>query len=161
MSFKWKKSLFRTDMFSLDPQDIQRCFSSSRVLFFPSPWPLLSNILIFLLHFLFILSSHCLFSLSPQSVSLSADCNRTHRLRPDGDDGQAVPAQAHHCWHQRLCPPHWLRPHQEGAWITLYIQFYLRLGFSIYHPTLGRTQQLCSRIQNPVNLFHSTVTCFP
>lgn len=41
--------------------------------------------------------------------------NRTYRLWPDGDDGQAVPAQDHHCRHQRLCPPHWLRPHQEGG----------------------------------------------
>lgn len=48
-------------------------------------------------------------------LRLPAAGNGTYRLWPDGDDGQAVPAQDHHCWHQRLCPPHWLRPHQEGG----------------------------------------------
>lgn len=67
----------------------------------------------------FPLHSHYLFILLLFSVCFPlcfpAAGNRTYRLWPDGDDGQAVPAQDHHCWHQRLCPPHWLRPHQEGG----------------------------------------------
>lgn len=86
--------------------------SSSHVPFLP-PRPLLSSIHPPLLSSLFFLSLICL------PLHLSADCNRTHRLRPDGDDGQAVPTQAHHRWHQCLCPPHWLRPRQEGARRTL------------------------------------------
>lgn len=53
-------------------------------------------------------------------VPFFAACNGTHRLWADGDDSQAVPAQAHHRWHQCLCSPHWLCPHQEGELKSLY-----------------------------------------
>lgn len=69
-------------------------------------------------------------------LRFSAAGNGTYRLRPDGDDSQAVPAQDHHCWHQRLRPPHWLCPHQEGGQeLSFYsLLLYLLLSDSFRSP---------------------------
>lgn len=84
------------------------------------------------------------FFLSSQSVlCFPAAGNRTYRLWPDGDDGQAVPAQDHHCWHQRLCPPHWLRPHQEGGQ-ELSLCFLLSVFCRLSSSDLPASRCLCS-----------------
>ena len=153
-------------MFALDLQDIWQFIFILSCCFLFSPWPLLS----------FLISSN---SSSMSCVSLlftaliclplhlSAACNRTHRLRPDGDDGQAVPAQAHHCWHQCLCPPHWLRPHQEGAQRTLFIQnspsFHpIFLSMRVFHFTCFLHLLSCIRKVRPAfALLFKTRSTFP
>lgn len=105
-----KKSLFRVDMFALHTH------ISDKFLIFTCSFFLLT--LTFPLIFSPSSSTSSFFDTLPSSsISLFADCNRTYRLQPDGDNGQAVQAQAHHRWHQCLCPAHWLCPHQEGAFL--------------------------------------------
>lgn len=104
------------DVFALDPQHIWQPFFILSCFFAPLT-PTVTLIFSYLFSAFFLVPLFLVIALPTICLPLyfSAAGNRTYRLRPDGDDSQAVPAQAHHCWHQRLCPPHWLRPHQEGA----------------------------------------------
>lgn len=135
-------------MFALDLQDIWQLIFILSCCFLFSPWPLLSSLISS-----YSSSTSCVSLLFTPLICLplhlSTACNRTHRLRPDGDDGQAVPAQAHHCWHQRLCPPHWLRPHQEGAQRTL----------SLFktHPAFTPSLSLCVYLFPPLTIHHSSI----
>lgn len=102
MSFKYKKKKFSMLICPL------LIFKYITNFFFHSPWFFLFLRPLHSLIYSYIPPSHLLLStfLFSQPACLSAACNGTHRLRADGDDSQAVPAQAHHRWHQRLRSPH-------------------------------------------------------
>lgn len=127
MIFKWGEKSLQVDVFAFEPQDI----------LMPLLYLCISVYYYHLYRIVFILnfsSIFLLFTLLNLSPSFSAASNRSYRLWPDGDDSQAVSAQAHHRWHQRLCPPHWLRPYQEGARRTLYIE--IPSSFYILFPSV-------------------------
>lgn len=93
-------------------------------------------------------------------LRFSAAGNGTYRLRPDGDDSQAVPAQDHHCWHQCLRPPHRLCPHQEGGQeLSLHsLLFYLLLSVSLRAPgplLLIVFLSFCYECQKDMNLIQA------